>query len=208
MLPPCCARIHVTNWRSKLSSARVRASRYVVPDGSDAKSRGTDDELRGRRKSILAVLLEAAKDEPLECVGHLGSERPHRCGGFVHHAGHQIEERFGLEGPPSRHEKIQNDAERPHVGARVDIARRTNLFRRHERGRSEKRAGTIDWSEMRRTVLVVAAALFLGALVCKAIVGIEDQPEGRPTSSKAGSTSWRSTTERAAMIAAPRISPR
>ena len=44
---------------------------------------------------------------------------------------HQFDERASVEGGHAGEHLVENDAERPQVGPRVDVLRRTHLFRGH-----------------------------------------------------------------------------
>ena len=74
-------------------------------------------------KRLVAVLLQTRRDDLLEPVGASARDARSDGGGSMRDLDGQLGHRLGVEGGPPRQQLVQDDAERPDVGPRVDRLR-------------------------------------------------------------------------------------
>ena len=94
-------------------------------------------ELRDVREAMPRVLLEAAIDHALDGRGNVGAALLDRVRRAVHDVRHELGHPLASKGRLRAEELVEDDAERPDVGPRVDRARRHQLLGRHVDRRAE-----------------------------------------------------------------------
>jgi hypothetical protein len=95
-------------------------------------------ELRHRRIPLRRVLLQAARDDGRQAARHRRGQLRGRVGD--HGREHGADAR-AVERQAPREQLVRDDAERPHVHARVDVLRAAHLLGGHVRRRPERRGG-------------------------------------------------------------------
>ena len=118
--------------RGRARSARTREPGGTNGSSADASSAAFAKRLVGsfaRHRSITATIPVARRVA--------GCERKRR---LRHDLEAQLGHGLGLERPALREQLEEHDAERPDVGARVDVPRRAHLLGRHVERRAEHRA--------------------------------------------------------------------
>ena len=96
-------------------------------------------ELGSRLVAVLRASLQTASDDRVETLRHGGDPRaePRRFG--LEDRGEELAERLAVEGTLAADELEEDDADRPDVGARVDLLRAAQLLGRHVERRAEHR---------------------------------------------------------------------
>jgi hypothetical protein len=77
------------------------------------------------------ILLEAAQDDGIEPTAHVAPDAPNRGRGRIQNLGAHLGDALTVERMLARQELVQEHAERPDVGASVDVRRVQHLFGRH-----------------------------------------------------------------------------
>ena len=88
-------------------------------------------ELADVREAELDGLLEAARDEEHEPLRHVGTQRRHVRRARLEDERAELREALGEERHAPGQQLEQDDAERPDVGATIDVARAPDLLRGH-----------------------------------------------------------------------------
>ena len=115
--------------RNGLRRRGLRGRQVDCPLDGDARSLGRElekraSELADVRIALRAVFLQALRNDRFETGGNIGTRVAQGRGISVEDHRAQENNRVGVERHAPGQEPIENDAERPDVRARVDVARR------------------------------------------------------------------------------------
>ena len=134
------ATIPDTDCACPLPPIALRARSTVTRDAGGANGSSADASSAAFAKRSVGSFLQAALDDlDASPAGTSGRSSASDCGGSVTTLRHSSGIVSASNGHRPREQLEEDDAERPDVGARVDVARRAHLLGRHVERRAEHR---------------------------------------------------------------------